>query len=379
MIPVLQPTYATPLERSLSKATAPEQTLLDAIEAIRLAKHVTRPPSFLPALIYEYGLEELIPYLPSLYELLDEGIAWQRVRGTPFAVQKGMGWLGYSAALEEISPARRFWNTSQLRFPILPANDNPDLTRIEGITTLSLPRRSRFRRGVHHYDVCPLEADNSRLDGSMLDVESGVIGTQGTPYWPDHPAIWSFGRSAEFEHVLTQAEGMAIGNWIEPPAGGATLAWENMTYPWEEATFPWDDSPEIQRQALMAGWFAGRTLYLCLRAAGGAVIGYRLCRAVRPVLFAANGTYRVAGSSYNPAPSGGRVYIEAMTQFDDADGMVATSASLVVNAVPAPGVKPGRQWLAPVELSGGQEFAQRAVSIPLRRTVRDQFKFLVRF
>ncbi|WP_378952068.1 phage tail protein [Mesorhizobium sp. ANAO-SY3R2] len=376
---VLLPKNATKLERAVSETTAPTQQILEAVEAIRVAKHVTRPPSFLPWLIDECGLEELTPYLPNLYELLDEGVAWQRIRGTPMAVAKGLGWLGYTAAQEEASPNRRYWNSFQLRFPSLPANDDPDLSRIEGISTLSVSRRSRFRRGVHRYDIKPLELDYSRLDQSMLEFESGVAATPGTPSWPGQPAIWSFGRLAEFDHTLSQAEGEAIGNWIDPPVGGGSLAWEDMTYPWEEATFAWEDSPEAQRQALMAGWFAGRPIYLCLRAAGGAVIGYRLCRAVRPVGLAPGGAYRVGGAAYDPSPSGTRVYIEAMTQFEDADDVAATSISLLVNAVRAPGVKPGKQWLTAAQLSGGQEFAQRAVTIPLRRTVRDQFKFLVRF
>lgn len=378
MFPVLLPGNATKFERCISESTAPKPELISAIDSIRRAKLLTRPPSFLPWLVEEYGLGELTPYLPNLYQLLDAGIDWQRVRGTPRAIEMGLGWLGYTAALEEASTERRFWNSFQLRFPALPTNDTPDLERIEGIVTLSVPLRSKFRRGVHLYDVGPLEGDHSRLDGSMLDFESGVKVTAGTRLFPEG-AIWSFGREVEFDHLLTQAEGEAIGNWLDPVGEAGALHWIAMTYPWVGATFPWAASPEVQRRALMAGWFAGRVVYLCLRDAAGVVIGYRRCRAVRPVNVKAEGAYLHGGNSYDPSPSGGRVYIEAMTQFDDADGVTAASVSLVINAAPAPGIKPGKKWLQADELVGGQAIAERPVSIPLRRTVRERVKFLVRF
>jgi Phage tail protein (Tail_P2_I) len=374
----LLPLNSTSWERCVADACAVPAELQAVVPQITLAKLVTRPASWLPFLIYENGLREAQQYLPNPYVLLDEGPEWQMLIGTVPAVDKGLGWLGYTATLEEASPARRFWNSFQLRFPSLPVNDKPDLERIEGITTISTPRRSRFRRGVHLYDVGPLEADHTRLDGSMLDWESGVKATNGTRFYPEG-AIWSFGREHEFAHTLAQAEGETIGNWLEPVGDDAALHWTAMTYPWANAAFPWAASPEVQRRALMAGWFAGRVLYLCFRDTAGAVIGYRRCRAVRPVAVQADGVYAFGGTSYQPSPAGGRVYIEAMTQFEDADGVTAASVSLLVNAEQADGVKPGKLWLRPDELVGGQEIARHDVSIPLRRTVRDRVKILMRF
>ena len=74
-----------------------------------------------------------------------------------------------------------------------------------------------------------------------------------------------------------------------------------------------------------------------------------------------------------------QVYIEAMTQFDDVDGVEAKHASLLVGASLSAGTPPGRLWLQPSELSGGHEFSAQDISVPLRKTVRDQFKILLRF
>ncbi|MGE9115786.1 hypothetical protein, partial [Escherichia coli] len=83
----------------------------------------------------------------------------------------------------------------------------------------STPLRSKLRRGVYQYDVGPLIGDRTRLDGSMLEFESGIKATAGTLNFPE-AAIWSFGRTVEFSHTLTEAEGLSLGNWLPPVAGG---------------------------------------------------------------------------------------------------------------------------------------------------------------
>lgn len=341
-------------------------------DAIRQAKF-NPPVSFLPFLVYEYGLGELTPFVPNLYSLVvdREGVNWQRVRGTPSAVYKGLGWLGYTATLEDAWYGRAYWNSTQLRFPSLPVRDVPDLERIEGIVRLSLPKRSQLRRGVHQYDVGPAIGNASRLNGSLLERESG------TRLRVDGP-LWSFGRTTEIDHTLTEAEGIAIGNWLDVPDEGG-LAWIDMDYPWVTADFAWADDPMVQRAKLMAAWFASRTFYLCLNDAAGEVIGYRRCRANRPVVQTVSGPYRFGNSFYSPASSGQVVYIEAMTQFGDADGVEAASVALMSGVTLADGVKPGSLWLAPEDVTAGIPFVETPVSLPLRTTVRERLKFLMRF
>lgn len=341
-------------------------------EAIRHAKF-NPPLSFLPFLVYEYGLGELTPYIPNLYSLVvdREGVNWQRVRGTPAAVYKGLGWIGYTATLEDAWYGRAYWNSTQLRFPSLPAKDSPDLERIEGIVRLSLPKRSQLRRGVHQYDVGPAIGNASRLNGSLLERESG------TRLRTDGP-LWSFGRTTEIDYTLTEAEGTAIGNWLAIPDEGG-IAWIDMDYPWVTADFAWADDPDTQRRKLMASWFAPRTFYVRLKDAQGEIIGYRRCRASRPVTQGVSGVYRFGNAYYRPTTNGQQVYIEAMTQFGDAYDVEASTVALMSGVSLAAGVKPGKLWLEPTEVTAGTAFAETAISLPLRTTVRERFKFLVRF
>lgn len=330
------------------------------------------PPSALPFLVYEFGLGMLTPYVSNLYELLDgRGVRWLRVRGTYEAIDRGLAFLGLTATVEPAWHGRAWWNSAQLRFPALPASDAPLLGSIEGIIGLSLPFRSDFRRGVHQYDVGPALGDHARLDNCMLEHESGVRLREGG-------TIWSFGRTQEVDHILTEAEGTAIGNWIEPPEGGA-IPWTAMNYPWTEANFAWSETPETQRRALMAAWFGGQALYLTLRDEGGAVIGHRLCRARWPAKPQFDGPYQFGDTRYQPVAGGALVYIEAMTDFGDADGVVATGMAITVGATRADGIPPGRAWLDPDDLIGGEEIAVTTTNTPLRQTVRERVKLLLRF
>ncbi|GGF38221.1 hypothetical protein GCM10011321_31460 [Youhaiella tibetensis] len=371
MTSALLPTNATPWERVLADAMLIPPVVSSAITAMRRVKYVSPRPSMLPYLVWEYGLGELTPYVPNLYNLIDQGVRWQRLRGTVSAVAVGLAWVGYSATLEEAWTGRRFWNSFQLRFPSLPVRDLPDLEQIEGVTGLSVPKRSILRRGVFQYNVGAVEAESTRLDTSLLDHESGVAVTQaGT--------IWSFGRTHSFDHTLSEAEGQTIGNWLEPVEGGPLL-WMSIETPWEEAEFAWDEDAASQRQSVMAGWFVGQAIHLRLADAEGATIGYRRCRAVRAVRLEFDGAYAFGADTYNPLPGGGLLYLEAMTQFGDASEITCGRISVLVGAARAAGVTPGRLWLEPDELVGGNEIAEQVVDIPLRATVREQFKILMRF
>lgn len=360
----------TDWECALADAMPPSSAVFSAIGAMRRFKYVSPRPDMLPFLVWEYGLGELTPYVPNLYDLIDQGVRWQRLRGTVSAVAIGLAWIGYTASIEEAWTGRRFWNSFQLRFPTLPVADAPDLERIEGITALSVPLRSKLRRGVHQYDVGALEADHAALDGSMLDTESGIAVTQaGT--------VWSFGRTHEFEHTLTEAEGTAIGNWLDP-VEDEPLLWVDLNLLWVDADFLWTDDPADQRRAILAGWFNGCPAYVRLSGASG-VIGYRRVRALRPVQAQFEGAYVHGANRYEPRPAAGILYAEAMTQFDDAADVTATSLALMVGGTLADGVPQGRQWLEPGEYQGGEAIAVQSANIPLRRTVREQFKILMRF
>lgn len=341
-----------------------------AVPAITTSKE-NPPPSFLPFLVWEYGLGMLTPYVDNLYEVIDEGVRWHRIRGTYAGVKKGLGFVGVTATLEPAWHGRAWWNSNQLRFDELPENDSPLLQRIEGITRLSLPFRSDLRRGVYAYDIEPLQGDHNRLDDTHLDVESGARLYDGG-------TLWSFGRTTEIEHTLTEAEGTAIGNWIEVPEDGG-IPWASMIYPWATATFGWADNPQTQRRELMSAWFLLQGIYLMLKDADDDVIGYRRVRAVHAVSTQFGGQYEFGGEAYAPSESGTRVYIEAMTDFKYAYDVEAASVSIVTTLTRADGIPAGRLWLRPQDVTAATAFAETEVALPLRKTVRERIKFLVRF
>ena len=103
-LPHLLPNNATDFEKAFSRSTDFAPRVGSSITAVRAFKYENTPSRFLPFLVYEYGLGQLTPYVPNLFEVIDEGIDWQRVRGTHKAVEFALGWLNYTAEIE-VEPA----------------------------------------------------------------------------------------------------------------------------------------------------------------------------------------------------------------------------------------------------------------------------------
>ena len=374
MVDVPLPREATPFERGLARAINGWDELDAAIGTIRTAKLAAPPPAFIPFLIHEYGLGELTHFVSDLYRLLDEGVTWQRIRGTHAAISMALNWLDLGGVVEEAGGQRTFWSAFQLHFAALPQSDEPLLDRVETAARLSVPLRSRLRRGTFEYDIRTVELERGRLDQRRLDSDSGTRLRDGG-------TLWSFGRTTEISHQFTKREALALGFWIEPDwTGAAGVTWAALNIPWLQATFPWSLDPEAQRRTAMLKWFDGKQFFVRLDRADGTVIGWRRARFAARVRPQAGGRYRFEGASLaldQTVPT--TILVEALTEFDDADGVDAAKAVLVTDPVLAPGVPHGRLWLAPGDVSGGTIVASRAVALPLRKTVRERLKFNLRF
>ncbi len=184
----LLPNHATTLEKELVNSTDSISRLGAGLERIRDAKRQNIPDNVVDWLIYEYGLGEVTPYLTDPRQALAEGVQWQRVRGTPSAVELGLGWINFPASVEESEAATLRWAEYQLGLEDGPA-DHSKISRVVGISGISQPARTRmFRIHGGWYDFRRFNLNDHALsEGAMLCDHSGVI---VRPEWPQ----LSFGR-----------------------------------------------------------------------------------------------------------------------------------------------------------------------------------------
>ena len=363
----LLPEQSGLLAKALAEATDYTPQVDENIQTMRGWKHVSTPPSLLPFLVYEYGLGELSPYVPNLFDLIEQGIRWQRVRGTPDALDKGLGFVGYAGTLEEMPTRWRRWNLFMLELDRLRDAEDPDLERIDGIANLSVPLRSYFWRGFKDYDVRALELGRKKLGAVLLGSFSGVR-IEGVD------AKWSFGRLYQAAIGLTEAELTQLDAWIVD-GGGASLTWGNFS--WVEAAASWSDPAAAVRSRLMITSLLNRSIWFEFRNAADEVIGYRKARFARPVSPLVGGRYTFGGAAYEidtNAPTS--LLVEALTGFGEGGGQIATSAGLIFDTEPADVAKPGLLWAGPNELTNLSVpvAVQTGLNIEFGKTVRERLR-----
>ena len=117
-----------------------QRLMASEADAIRQFKSDPSDP-LLPWLIWEYGLGELLPYLPEPRRAIAEGILWQRLRGTPAALATALSWIGMSASVEQEPPGVHF-----AEFQLDPGqvlDSDTAIAHLIAIARLSAPARSR--------------------------------------------------------------------------------------------------------------------------------------------------------------------------------------------------------------------------------------------
>lgn len=177
----LLPPNATPLERDFSRSVSSLRRTGAAVPVIRTAKRSDIPDSVVPWLVYEYGLGEILPYLDNdQRRAIEEGIDWQRIRGTPASVLLALGWIGVEAEVEESEGGSYRWAEYQLGLPA-PVGA-PQIDSIVAAAAISTPVRSRLQRIYSVYDYRRFVLDDSLLsEGSPL---SDHTGTRPRLDWP---------------------------------------------------------------------------------------------------------------------------------------------------------------------------------------------------
>ncbi|MEZ5878977.1 MAG: hypothetical protein R3D43_15180 [Tepidamorphaceae bacterium] len=246
----------------------------------------------------------------------------------------------------------------------------PDLERLAGIGQLSLPLHTDYWRGWHGYNVPACETGYTVTGGSLAGDDSGTRIEGVAPKW-------SFGREYQIDHTASEIDLTAIGVWI--PEVPESDLWAEADYLWTDADFLWANSAAEARAAAIAQAIAPLAVWMRFADSGDNTIGYRRARALPVREVAANGTYKVGAQHWLHDPeTPSAILIFSQTGWGDGDGEDCAAVSLIVGAA-AEGVPPGRLWLEPGQLAGGEEITTAALSIEFGLTVRETVLFLKRF
>lgn len=163
------------------ESSGPRSSPALAVPVIRTAKRINIPDSVVPWLIWEYGLGEILPYLPDMRQALAQGIAWQRIRGTPQSLTIALSWIGITGLVEESEGGSYRWAEYQLGLAA-PTQGDAIIDQIVGVARISNPVRSRLQRIYAVYDLRRAVYDKcSWSDGSIYSDHSGV---RPRPDWP---------------------------------------------------------------------------------------------------------------------------------------------------------------------------------------------------
>ncbi len=165
----LIPSNATALEKGL------EGSFQSVLDVSQLRGFKTKPDAMdliFEALVQEYGLEEVRLWIQDASKVLEEGILFQRLRGTPAAMKIALKWTGLeNVVIEEAGPGEHFAEF-QLGLEGLPSDLSVEA--LVALADMAKPARSRFSRLYNSlYDKRRLVLDKNDY-GDFLSGDSGV-------------------------------------------------------------------------------------------------------------------------------------------------------------------------------------------------------------
>ncbi len=147
------------------------------------------PDKAVPFLVWELGLEPVLPFITDARRVLLDGSKWQAIRGTPDAIEMSLGWIGEMAQVEEMPEAFN-WNSYQIGLDTVPETAGLIANHI-ALSDLSAPIHMRLARIYAGYDRRTARINRSRVNGrDRVNDWSGVF------YKTDWPKL-SFGQSFE--------------------------------------------------------------------------------------------------------------------------------------------------------------------------------------
>ena len=172
-----------------------EQAIVDAI-SFRVDPSKIRgfkfspTDSVLPWLIHEYGLGEILAWVPDPRRAIQDGVIFQRIRGTPASLRMALKWVNIeNIYIEEEPPGKHF---AEFQVGIHDVPNDFFVDNVVALARLSAPARSRLMRMYNdRYDIRRFILDNSEF-GSLLSDYSGVKLSADGP-------VLSFGRFNPFE------------------------------------------------------------------------------------------------------------------------------------------------------------------------------------
>ncbi len=187
----LLPPSATPYMRSLEAAMRLPEDVWAALARVGAVIH-DAPDEAVPFLIWEYGLEEVVPWVPDLRRVLREGRAWQKIRGTPASIAQALSWVSAPLTGFEEAPDDTWWDLFQLALA-RPVPDRRALAAIVALTRLSKPAHSDvIRVYTPAYDRRAVRINRATVNGP--DLVGDWSGVWLRPF--DQPGAWpkiSFG------------------------------------------------------------------------------------------------------------------------------------------------------------------------------------------
>ncbi|WP_440055489.1 phage tail protein [Pseudoalteromonas sp. T1lg65] len=127
-------------------------------------------------LVWEYGLESILPYSQDLRKTLKDGLAWQRIRGTPKSLTTALSWLDLHNPKIENTPSGSHHYSYQIDTGTVPGDERVE--KVVKLAKLSAPVSSQLTRIYHGYDVRKqMLSSQGNQFGNMLSDYSGTLVT----------------------------------------------------------------------------------------------------------------------------------------------------------------------------------------------------------